>query len=108
MKKEREISEFTDLVYQATKKIATGKVSTYARIATQIGREKSYRAVGNALNRNPYAPTVPCHRVVTSTGHLGGYAFGREQKIALLKKEGIKVLNDKIVDFQDKLFEFTA
>jgi methylated-DNA-[protein]-cysteine S-methyltransferase len=105
--KKREISDFAESVYQTTKKITKGRISTYAEIAKQIGDEKSYRAVGNALNKNPFAPIVPCHRVVTSNGSLGGFAFGRQKKIALLKKEGIIVLNDRVLDFQDKLFVFT-
>ncbi|NCB20605.1 MAG: MGMT family protein [Clostridia bacterium] len=106
MLQSKELSIFEDLVYQATSKIARGKVSTYAQIAKEIGREKSYHAVGNALHKNPFAPLVPCHRVVYSTGRLGEYAFGKKKKMALLKEEGIIISNDQIVDFQEKLFKF--
>lgn len=101
-----DISLFQKAVYKAIKKIPQGKVSTYAQIAKYIGKEKSYRAVGNALNRNPFTPTVPCHRVVLSSGFLGGYAFGKNRKISLLKKEGVEVYNDKVLDFEKKLFKF--
>lgn len=106
MKKKREPSIFENLVYEATKRIGRGKVSTYALIAKEIGREKSYRAVGSALNRNPYVPKVPCHRVVSSSGKIGGYAFGAEKKIKLLNQEGIMVKDDKVLDFENRLFRF--
>lgn len=99
------ITDFQKLVYAQTKKIPRGRVSTYAAIAKSIGRPKAARAVGNALNANPFAPSVPCHRVVKSDGHLGGFAFGEKEKISILKKEGVEVKEGKIVDFQGKLFE---
>lgn len=102
----REISRFENLVYQATKKIPLGKVSTYSRIASYISCPKSYRAVGNALNKNPFAPEVPCHRVVRSDGFLGGFAFGINKKKTLLKKEGIEFQENKVLDFKEKLFQF--
>ncbi len=67
---------------------------------------KAYRAVGTALNKNPYSPTIPCHRVINSDGSLGGYAFGKEKKIKLLKEEGIKILKNKVLEFNSKLFRF--
>jgi len=99
------ISSFQKLVYEATKKIPRGRVSTYFQIAKYIGNEKACRAVGNALNKNPFAPKVPCHRVVSSSGSLSGYAFGKEKKITLLKKEGVMVINNKVEDFKNKLFK---
>ncbi len=65
-----------------------------------------YRAVGNALNKNPFAPLVPCHRVVSSDGSLGGFAYGSKAKIVLLKKEGVAVKNNQIVDFEKKIWRF--
>lgn len=86
---------FADKVYKLTKKIPKGKVSTYKIIAEKLGT-KAYRAVGNALNKNPYAPKVPCHRVIKSDGSVGGFAKGTNAKIKLLKKEGIEIKNNKI------------
>lgn len=63
---------FENAVYDATRTIPRGKVTTYGRIAARIGRG-SARAVGSALARNPYAPEVPCHRVVRADGSLGGF-----------------------------------
>ena len=65
---------------------------TYAWIAQALG-SKGYRAVGNALNRNPYAPAVPCHRVVGSNGSLTGFAGGLEKKRRLLTEEGVECGN---------------
>jgi methylated-DNA-[protein]-cysteine S-methyltransferase len=56
------------------------------------------------LNPKPY--TWPCHRVVMSDGSLGGYAFGKEKKIELLRQEGVSIANSKVVNFKDKLFIF--
>jgi methylated-DNA-[protein]-cysteine S-methyltransferase len=77
-------------------------VTTYARIAQALG-SKGYRAVGNALNRNPYAPAVPCHRVVGSDGSLTGFAGGLEKKRELLRREGLRLRENGKVDLTDAL-----
>lgn len=87
----------TDKVYFYTSKIPKGKVSTYKLIAQKCGT-KAYRVVGQILSRNPYAPTVPCHRVIRSDGHVGGFK-GKKfdiEKVRLLKKEGVQVINKRI------------
>jgi len=86
--------KFADKVYNLTKKIPKSKVSTYKIIAEKL-ETKAYRAVGNALNKNPYAPKVPCHRVVKSNGFIGGFAKGTKQKIKMLKKEGLEIKNGR-------------
>lgn len=96
--------KFADKVYEITKKIPKGKVSTYKEISKALGC-KAYRAVGQVLNKNPYAPIVPCHRIVRSDGKIGGFASGTKNKINLLKKEGIKIKNNKIVDFEKVLYK---
>ena len=96
---------FSQKIWRLTKKIPKGRVSTYKILAETAGT-KGYRAVGNALNKNPYAPVVPCHRVVDSKGHLHGYAHGLKKKAEMLRKEGIKIKNNKIVDFEKVLFRF--
>ena len=100
------ITEFQKIVYAAARKIPKGKVSTYLEIAKAIRKPKSARAVGNALNKNPFAPKVPCHRVVKSTGEVGGFASGCKNKIAILKKEGVQVKQGKVVDFKKKKYLF--
>lgn len=81
------MTEFEKKVYKAIMKIPVGETRSYAWVADQIGSPAAVRAVGNALNKNPFAPIVPCHRVIKSDGSLGGYALGLEKKIELLEKE---------------------
>ena len=71
-------------------KIPRGKVKTYKEIATDLKKPNSARAIANACAKNPYAPAVPCHRVIRSDGKLGGYSGsgGVKMKEKLLKKEG--------------------
>ncbi|MFA4887670.1 MAG: MGMT family protein [Candidatus Nanoarchaeia archaeon] len=96
---------FNEQVWELTKKIPKGKVTTYREIARAL-HTKAYRAVGNALNKNPYAPNVPCHRVVKSDGSLGGFASGCEHKIKLLQEEGVEIKDNKVADFENKLYKF--
>ncbi|MBI2663599.1 MGMT family protein [Candidatus Woesearchaeota archaeon] len=97
---------FYDRIYEKLKKVPKGKVTTYKILAESIGT-KAYRAVGQAMNKNPYAPEVPCHRVVNSKGELHGYAQGLRKKKQLLEKEGVKIKNNKILDFEKALYYFT-
>ena len=82
---------FKEEVFRVVRKIPRGKVSTYAEIARALGG-KGYRAVGNALNKSPGMPLVPCHRVIRSDGRIGGFAFGGKKKIEMLRKERIEVI----------------
>ena len=97
---------FNQRCYALLHKIPKGKVTTYKEIANALGT-KAYRAVGNAMNKNPNPIITPCHRVVKTDGSLGGYAFGSDKKISLLKDEGVIVQNNKIADFSNKLYTFT-
>ncbi len=90
------ISSFARQVYRLTATIPRGRVASYGGIARALKRPGAARAVGNALNENSFAPEVPCHRVVLSTGEVGGYAEGSAKKIARLKKEGVAVKKGKI------------
>ena len=74
-------------------KIPKGKVKTYKEVAIGIKMPKSARAVANACRKNPYAPKVPCHRVIRSDGSLGGFSApgGIKLKKKLLKKEGVSL-----------------
>lgn len=83
------VTAFEKKVYRAVSKIPKGEVRSYKWVARQIGKPRACRAVGNALNKNPYAPTVPCHRVVKSDGSLGGFAKGVKAKARLLASEGV-------------------
>ena len=98
------MTKFQSECYDALKKVPKGKVITYAGLAREIGKPKAHRAVGNAMNKNPFAPKVPCHRVVKSNGELGGFADDINVKIKRLHEEGVDVLNNKIVNFKSILF----
>ena len=87
--------KFNEKVWALTVRIPAGKVVTYRQIAEKLC-SRGYRAVGNAMNRNPYAPQVPCHRVVGSNGSLTGYALGVEKKRAMLMKEGVTFVGEKV------------
>jgi methylated-DNA-[protein]-cysteine S-methyltransferase len=89
------MKSFYEKVYEVAKKIPKGKVSTYKEIASALN-SKAYRAVGSAMNKNPYAPKVPCHRVINSDGRIGGFASGTKNKIKMLKAEGVGVINERI------------
>ena len=77
-------------VWKEILKIPKGSVKTYKEIANILRNPKSARAVANACGKNPYVPTVTCHRVIRSDGYLGGYSGegGIEMKRKLLIKEG--------------------
>jgi len=96
---------FREEIYNRLREVPCGKVTTYKELAHSVD-SKAYRAVGTAMNKNPYAPEVPCHRVVNSNGKIGGFGSGVKNKIKLLRKEGVKVKNNKIVDFNKKLYKF--
>lgn len=93
---------FSEIVYEKVKIVPKGRVTTYQELAAAAGNKKAGRAVGNILHANKKLVTVPCHRVVRSDGRLGGYAGGQRRKISLLNKEGIKITNDRIINFYEK------
>ena len=83
-------TKFQLKVWKYLLNIPRGRVKTYKEVAIGIKSPKSARAVANACGKNPYAPKVPCHRVIRSDGKLGGYSApgGTKTKKKLLKKEG--------------------
>lgn len=83
-------TEFQLKVWQSLLKIPMGELSTYGAIAKEIGNEKASRAVGTAIGNNPVAFLIPCHRVIQSTGHFGGYMWGTTRKTAIIGWEGAK------------------
>jgi len=101
---------FDERVWKLMERIPRGNVTTYGQIARKLNT-KAYRAVGNACRKNPYAPRVPCHRVVRSDGTIGGFGgktSGKtvEQKTLLLREENVEVRNGRVVDFEKVLFRF--
>jgi methylated-DNA-[protein]-cysteine S-methyltransferase len=75
-------------VLRQTSRIPYGELSTYGRIAGEIGHPTAARAVGRALGANPIPIVIPCHRVIGASGKLTGYAGGLDRKVALLELEG--------------------
>lgn len=88
-----QVTKFQENVYAALLEVPRGKVVSYGELAKAIGCG-SPRAVGQALRKNPFAPRIPCHRVVATDGSLGGFCGRREtatlaRKRALLEAEGV-------------------
>jgi methylated-DNA-[protein]-cysteine S-methyltransferase len=98
------MTPFNEKCYKILRKVPKGKVTTYKEIA-KVLNSLAYRAIGNAMNKNPYAPAVPCHRVINSNGDVGGFFSGTKNKVRLLKTEGIEIKNNKI-DLDKYLFKF--
>ena len=86
-------TKFQKKVWNYLKTIKKGTEKSYKQDAIAINSPKSARAVANAVGRNPFAPKIPCHRVIRSDGSLGGYSGkgGLKTKKLLLKREGIIV-----------------
>ena len=84
-------TKFQITVWKYLKTIKKGCVLTYSDVAKGINKPKAVRAVANAIGKNPYAPKIPCHRVIRSDGSLGGYSGkgGIKTKKKLLESEGI-------------------
>src|SRR2546422_11360498 len=86
---------FAQKVWAITARVPKGFVTTYADIARKL-KSKGFRAVGGALNKNPYSPAVPCHRVVGSDGSLTGFAMGVGKKAKMLEAEGVPMRGRKV------------
>ena len=86
-------TKFQIKVWKYLKTIPKGQIRTYLEVAKAIKRPKAVRAVANAVGKNPYAPKIPCHRVIRSDGALGGYSGrgGIKQKLKLLRSEKVVI-----------------
>jgi methylated-DNA-[protein]-cysteine S-methyltransferase len=80
--------KFSQSAWKAMRKVAPGKVISYADLAAKAGSPDAVRAAGSACARNLIAPIIPCHRIVRSGGALGNYAYGLPAKEWLLRHEG--------------------
>jgi AraC family transcriptional regulator of adaptative response/methylated-DNA-[protein]-cysteine methyltransferase len=83
-------TDFQLKVWETLLKIPMGQLSTYGKIADQIGNPNASRAVGTAIGNNPVALLIPCHRVIQSSGNIGGYMWGSTRKTAIIGWEGAK------------------
>jgi AraC family transcriptional regulator of adaptative response/methylated-DNA-[protein]-cysteine methyltransferase len=83
-------TDFQLKVWENLLKIPMGSLSTYGNLAEKIGNPNASRAVGTATGNNPVAYLIPCHRVIQSTGNLGGYRWGNTRKTAIIGWEASK------------------
>lgn len=105
------VTPFQQRVYEALLRIPRGRVATYKGVADAIGCGAP-RAVGQALRRNPFAPRVPCHRVIAADLTPGGFqgeaaGSARLRKLGLLAEEGVRFESGKLAD-RNRLFMFTT
>jgi len=93
-------------IYKKLLEVPNGQVTTYGDLAKAVGLKNGQRVVGKIMNKNPYPVIIPCHRVVMSTGKIGGYAYGEHIKIKMLNDEGIEIKNGKIMDLENIVYRF--
>ena len=84
-------TNFQKCVWQALQKIPYGETKSYSEIATTVGNKNAQRAVGSACNKNPVMIIIPCHRVISKNGNLGGFAYGNTLKQNLLALEKLHI-----------------
>ena len=93
-------------VYRKLLQVPKGKVTTYGELAKAVGLKNGQRIIGMIMKKNAFPVIVPCHRVVKSDGKIGGYAYGKRVKSKMLTNEGIKIKDEKIIDFDKAKFYF--
>ena len=93
-------------VYRQLLRVPEGKVTTYGDLAKAVGLKGGQRVIGTIMKKNPFPVIVPCHRVIKSDGKIGGYVYGERVKSHMLLKEGIKIKDGKIIDFDKEKFCF--
>ena len=93
-------------IYKKLLEVPKGQITTYGKLAKAVGLKNGQRTVGKIMNKNPCPVIIPCHRVVMSTGKIGGYAYGENIKTKLLNDEGIQIKNGKIIDLEKKVYRF--
>ena len=93
-------------VYKKLIQVPQGKITTYGELSKAVGLKNGQRVIGQIMKKNPYPVIIPCHRVVKSDGTVGGYAYGGDIKTNMLQKEGIKIHDGKILDWNKKYYKF--
>ena len=101
-----ELPDLAEYTYDLLRQVPRGMVTTYGALAEALGAREAARLVGEYMARNPYAPEVPCHRVVHSDGRVGRFSApgGSERKIELLAQEGVEVRDGRVVGFEERVF----
>ncbi|NPA28093.1 MAG: GNAT family N-acetyltransferase [Epsilonproteobacteria bacterium] len=101
------LTPFRQSIYKALMLIPKGRVTTYKEIGNYLN-SNALRSIGTAISKNPYAPVVPCHRVVKSSAEVGKYSSkrGEMEKIILLMQEGVEIENKRVKNFKDYLYRF--
>jgi len=93
-------------VYKKLLDVPKGHITTYGDLAKAVGLKNGQRIIGKIMNKNSYPVLIPCHRVVMSSGKIGGYAYGEYVKTKMLSDECIEIKNGNIKNFTKKLFVF--
>lgn len=96
---------FSQKCYSLLKQVPRGRITTYKELAQALNT-KAYRAVGNAMKKNPFPPEIRCYRVIKSNGEIGSYSGGIKKKTQLLKSEGVEIKDDKI-DLEKYFYKFS-
>ncbi len=97
------LNNFEKKIIFRLRKIPKGKISTYKILAEYF--KVSPRLIGKVLSKNPYPKKFPCYKIIKSNGEIGEYNCGARNKIALLKKDGLIIKNNKILNFEKCLFK---
>ncbi len=95
-----------ELVYKRLMEVPEGRITTYGELARAVGLKNGQRQIGRIMSRNPYPGIVPCHRVVRSTGEVGGYLYGTEIKTKMLSREGVGIQDGRITDMKNSFHRF--
>jgi len=93
-------------VYKKLTEVPEGMVTSYSELAKAVGIKNGQRVIGQIMKKNPYPGIIPCHRVVKADGKIGGYFYGDKVKQNMLKKEGIKIKEGKILELEKKFYKF--
>ena len=93
-------------IYKKLLDVPKGQITTYGELAKAVGLKNGQRVVGRVMNQNPYPVIIPCHRVVMSTGKIGGYAYGEDNKEKMFHDEGLEISNGKIINLENKIYRF--
>lgn len=93
-------------IFKKLLEVPKGQITTYGELSKAVGLKNGQRAVGKIMNKNPYPVIIPCHRVIMSTGKIGGYAYGEEIKTKLLQDEGLEIKDGKIMDLEKRIYRF--